>query len=75
MKYTVTAGWDDVPHLSAETKAELFASIPPHHRDARSKGIPVLGRGAIYPVAETAIVCDGRGGIQPCASPPRVHSR
>jgi hypothetical protein len=56
-KYTVFAGWDDVPHLDERTKRELLASTPPHLRDARSKGIPSLGAGAIYPVEESEIVC------------------
>lgn len=55
-KYTVFAGWDDVPHLDEQTKRELLASTPPHLRDARSKGIPSLGSGAIYPVEESEIV-------------------
>jgi hypothetical protein len=49
-RYLVTAGWDDVPHLDARTKAELLASTPPHLRDARTKGIPSLGSGAVYPI-------------------------
>lgn len=49
-KYLVTAGWDDAPHLTEEAKRELLASTPPHLREARSKGIPHLGSGAIYPV-------------------------
>lgn len=57
-KLVVSATWDDVPHLSADQKAELWQSIPPYQRDARSKGIPQLGSGAIYPVAESDIVCD-----------------
>jgi len=52
----VMAGWDDIPHLDAQTKAELLASIPPHQRDARSKGVPQLGSGAIYPVPESDFV-------------------
>jgi len=52
----VVAGWDDVPHLSAEVKAEMWASIPPFQRDARGKGIPQLGVGAIYPIAEADFV-------------------
>lgn len=56
-RYLVQCGWDDVPHLDARTKAELLASTPPHLRDARSKGIPALGSGAIYPVAESEITC------------------
>lgn len=57
-RYVVTATWDDAPHLSEAAKAELWASIPPYQRDARSKGIPQLGSGAIYPVPEIDIVCD-----------------
>lgn len=49
-KYMVNAGWNDVPHLSEAAKAELLASTMPYLRDARSKGIPSLGAGAIYPV-------------------------
>jgi len=51
-KWSIQIDWDDVPHLSANDKAELMASIPPHQRDARSKGIPALGSGVIYPVSE-----------------------
>ncbi len=54
----VQATWDDAPHLSEKDKEELMASLPPHQRDARSKGIPQLGSGAIYPVIETDIVVE-----------------
>jgi hypothetical protein len=57
-KHLTMAGWDDVPHLDEKTKTELYASIPPYQRDARSKGIPQLGSGAIYPVPESEIVCN-----------------
>ena len=57
-KFVVMASWDDVPHLTAEQKEELWSSIPPYQRDARAKGIPQLGAGAIYPVPESEIVCD-----------------
>ncbi|EPR36241.1 phage DNA packaging protein GP2 [Alkalidesulfovibrio alkalitolerans DSM 16529] len=55
-KYLVTATWDDVPHLSKAQKRELWAQIPPHQRDARAKGVPQLGAGAVYPVPEDEIV-------------------
>jgi phage terminase large subunit-like protein len=55
-KFCVQATWDDVPHLSEEAKAELLASIPPYQREARSKGVPQLGAGAIYQVPESDIV-------------------
>jgi hypothetical protein len=49
-RYIVQAGWDHVPHLDEKTKTELLDSVPPHLRDARSKGEPSLGSGAIYPI-------------------------
>ncbi len=55
-KFKVTATWDDAPHLTTAQKEELWASLPPHQRDARAKGIPQLGAGAIYPVPESEIV-------------------
>lgn len=54
-KYVVMATWDDVPHLSDTVKKELWESIPPYQRDARSKGVPQLGSGAIFPVPESDI--------------------
>jgi len=55
-KKLITATWDDAPHLSAEAKAELYKSIPPHEREARTEGRPMLGSGAVYPVAVSEIV-------------------
>lgn len=55
-KFLVNAGWDDAPHLDDRTKKELLDSTPPFLRDARSKGIPSLGSGAIYPIPESDIV-------------------
>jgi hypothetical protein len=57
-KYVVMASWDDAPHLTTDQKEELWEGIPPHQRDARSKGIPQLGSGAIYPVIEERISVD-----------------
>lgn len=55
-KYMIQATWDDVPHLSQEQKDKLWNSIPPFQRDARSKGIPQLGAGAIYPIDENQML-------------------
>lgn len=57
-KYLVTAGWSDVPHLSEETRQELLAATPIYLRDARSKGTPALGSGAIFPLDEALITCE-----------------
>ena len=48
--------WEDIPHLDEKTKAELLASYPPFQRDARTKGRPSLGQGAIFPVPEDAVM-------------------
>jgi hypothetical protein len=46
---------DDVDHYSAEQKASIIASYPPHEREARAKGIPTMGSGRIFPVEESSI--------------------
>lgn len=55
-KYVVRCGWQEVPHLTEKMIADMEASLPPHQRDARMKGIPALGAGAIYPVPESEFV-------------------
>lgn len=55
-RVVVTAEWSDVPHLTAEAKADLYKGIPAYQMDARTKGIPQLGSGAIYQVPESDIM-------------------
>ena len=50
-------GWDDAPHLSTQAKEGLLSSYPAHQRDMRTKGVPMLGHGRIYDLAEDAITC------------------
>ncbi|WP_142478636.1 phage terminase large subunit family protein [Klebsiella oxytoca] len=59
----MNVGWDDAPHLSDKVKTELLASFPAHQRDMRTKGIPMLGHGRIYDIADDEITC------QPFACP------
>lgn len=54
-RFLIQLDWDDAPHLSDAVKKELMASIPEYQRDARSKGIPQLGSGAIYPIPRADI--------------------
>ena len=54
-RYVIMANWDEAPHLSDDAKKELWQTIPAYQRDARTKGIPQLGSGAIYPVPESEI--------------------
>lgn len=55
MKYVVLCSWDMVPHLTEEAKADLYRSTEPHLREARSKGLPHVGTGQIFPFAEDDI--------------------
>lgn len=52
------AGWDDCPHLDKEEMKEWLAGYPEWEREARSKGIPMLGEGRVFPVPEDTITCD-----------------
>lgn len=46
---------DDVLHYTDEQKRKIIDQYPEHEREARTKGIPMLGSGRIYPVAEEVI--------------------
>lgn len=54
-RVVVLVAWDQVPHLTQEAKDDLIKTIPGYLRDARTKGIPQLGSGAVYPFPETDI--------------------
>lgn len=45
----------DAGHYSAAQADAIERSYPPHERDARCRGIPKLGAGAIYPLAREEI--------------------
>jgi phage terminase large subunit-like protein len=55
-RYAIAVSWDDAPHLTEEDKATMMAEMPPNERDARTKGIPALGSGRVYPISEDDIV-------------------
>lgn len=57
-KWVTMVTWDEVPHLSEENKKQMWASIPAYQRDARAKGIPMLGSGAIFPMLESEVICE-----------------
>lgn len=46
---------DDAEHFTPEQRAEIIASYPAHERKARTRGIPVLGSGRVFPIDEDAI--------------------
>ncbi len=53
----------DVEHYTQEEKEQIVESYPAHEREARAKGIPILGSGRIFPVAQEKIE------IEPIAIP------
>ncbi len=51
----VTMTIDDAEHYSPEERAKIIASYPAHEKEARTKGVPTLGSGRIFPVTEEQI--------------------
>jgi hypothetical protein len=49
---------DDAEHYTPERRASIIAGYLPHEREARARGIPVLGSGRVFPIEEDLIRCD-----------------
>lgn len=49
---------EDALHISAEKRQQIIDSYPEHEKEARTKGVPVLGSGRIFPVSEADITCE-----------------
>lgn len=54
----VTMTIDDADHYTPAEREAIIASYLPHEREARAKGIPVLGSGRIFAVPEEDIKCE-----------------
>lgn len=54
----VTMTIDDAGHYTEEEKQKIIASYPAHEREARTKGVPSMGSGRIFPVPEEDITCE-----------------
>jgi phage terminase large subunit-like protein len=48
----------DAEHYTPEQRKAIIASYPAHEREARAKGVPMMGSGLIFPVLEESIVVD-----------------
>ena len=57
-QYMQNVTWDDAPHLTEDTKRQLLNAIPEYQREMRTKGIPLLGSGAIFPIPEERLKSD-----------------
>lgn len=51
---------EDALHIPAERRAAEIAKYPLHEREARVRGVPMLGSGRVFPVEEAAIVVEPR---------------
>lgn len=51
----ITMRLEDAAHLSAEDRRRILASYPPHEREVRANGIPVLGSGRVFDVPEDVV--------------------
>lgn len=47
---------DDAGHIPPEDRQKIIDGYAPHERDARARGIPMLGTGKIYAVPESDLV-------------------
>ena len=48
---------EDALHIPPEERQRIIDGYPAHEREARVKGIPMLGSGRIFPVPEEMITC------------------
>lgn len=54
----VNMTWDDAPHLDPAEKARRTAEMRPHEVEARTKGVPTIKEGLIYPFADSEIMVE-----------------
>lgn len=55
----VRATWEDAGHMSdPKVREKHLAGLSPHERDMRSKGIPLMGSGLVFPVDEASITSE-----------------
>lgn len=54
----IMATIEDALHFSAEDRQRIIDSYPAHEREARTKGLPSMGKGRVFPVSEELITID-----------------
>ena len=52
---TVTMTIDDALHIAPEERERIIAGYPAHEREARARGVPMLGSGRVFQVTEESI--------------------
>lgn len=49
---------DEVGHYTDEERERIIDSYPAYEREARVKGVPMLGKGRVFQVADSVIECE-----------------
>lgn len=57
-RHVTVATIDDALHFTAAQRQAIIDQYPDHEREARTKGIPALGSGRIFPIPESEITCE-----------------
>ena len=55
-RFATQIGWDEIPHISKEEQEDLMRGMSRHEVEARTKGYPSLGAGAVYQFNEDELV-------------------
>lgn len=53
---SITMTIEDAEHIPPDEKARLISSWPAHEREARARGVPMLGSGRIFTATEDSIL-------------------
>jgi phage terminase large subunit-like protein len=60
----INAGWNDAPHMIkpdgslTDRAKQALDAIPVHEREMRTRGVPKMGSGLVYPFSEEQLTCD-----------------
>lgn len=67
--HVTTMTINDAAHYTDEQRNAIIASYPAHEREARAKGVPMLGSGRVFPIPQEALE---EGDIEIPAYWPRI---
>ncbi len=57
-RFALTMTISDALHIAPEERQRIIDGYADHEREARANGVPMLGSGRIYDIAESVIKCD-----------------
>jgi hypothetical protein len=57
-KHVTMMTLDDAEHYTPAQRKAIIDGLPEHEREARTKGLPALGSGLVFPVTDASIECD-----------------